>query len=158
MFNSLQRSFSLMTGYVLLTFMGTAISPSVQAENALGKTRFTVVFNCPGNLEAEGDRIWSTHKVFMKDTHFREGPKELFYYDVSKTPELSEPFTLTSKPTGRIIFVLTEVYATPEGVVDHFKQSEEKWKDFPAWKAFADKCQTTKVGAATIEASLVKPW
>jgi hypothetical protein len=90
----------------------------------------------------------------MKATHYRQGPKALLSYDVSKTPELSDPFVLDSKPTGNIIFVLTEVYETDAGVVDHFEQSAASWKDFPAWKDFAAKCKTTKVGAANIFNSL----
>ena len=86
----------------------------------------------------------------VKGTHHRDGPNALISYDVSKTPELSDPFDLTSKPTGNTVFVLTEVYGSDAGVVDHFKQAEASWKDFPAWKAWTGKCKTTKVGSAKV--------
>jgi hypothetical protein len=122
--------------------------------NPVGKVRFLVTFTCPGDLEAEGDRIFKSHIAFLQATHPREGPKALLSYDVSKTPELSDPFVLDSKPTGNVIFVLTEVYETDAGVVNHFDLSEASWKDFQAWNDFAAKCKTTKVGAAKIFNSL----
>ncbi len=155
--NIIVKKSALMIGlFMFATALTGILSTTVSAgpTNAVGKVRFLVTFTCPGDLESEGDRIWRSHIKFMKATHYRKGPKALLSYDVSKTPELSEPFTLNSKPTGNVIFVLTEVYETDAGVVDHFQQSEAKWKDFPAWKAFADKCKTTKVGAAKIFNSL----
>jgi hypothetical protein len=99
---------------------------------------------------AEGDRIYRSHIDWMKGTHHHEGPKALISYDVSKTPELSDPFDLASKPTGNTVFLLTEVYGSDAGVVDHFEQAQASWKDFPAWKAWTEKCNTTKVGAAKV--------
>ena len=90
----------------------------------------------------------------MQATHPREGPKALLSYDVSKTPELSDPFVLNSKPTGNVIFVLTEVYETDAGVLNHFELSKATWKYFQAWNDLAAKCKTTKVGAAKIFNSL----
>jgi hypothetical protein len=96
-----------------------------------------------------------SHIAWMQGTHHHEGPKALLSYDVSKTPDLSDPFdVLNSKPTGNVIFVLTEVYETDAGVVDHFEQSKATWKDYQAWNDFAAKCKTTKVGAAKIFNSL----
>jgi hypothetical protein len=109
--------------------------------------RFMVTSICPADQVAEGDD-------WMKATHHREGPKALLSYDVSKTPELSEPFDLASKPTGNTVFCLTEVYNSDEGVVDHFAQAKASWKDFPAWKAWTGKCKTTRVGAAKVFNSL----
>lgn len=120
----------------------------------MNEVRFTVTSICPADLAAEGDRIYRSHIAWMKATHHREGPKALLSYDVSKTPELSDPFDLASKPTGNTVFVLTEVYSTDGGVVDHFEQAKASWKDFPAWTAWVGKCKTTKVGYGKIFNSL----
>jgi hypothetical protein len=116
----------------------------------MNDVRFMVSSICPADQVAEGDRIYRSHIDWMKGTHHRDGPKALISYDVSKTPELSDPFDLASKPTGNTVFCLTEVYSSDAGVVDHFKQAQESWKDFPAWKAWTGKCKTTKVGAAKV--------
>jgi hypothetical protein len=114
------------------------------------EVRFMVSSICPPDQVAEGDRIYRSHIDWMKGTHHREGPNALISYDVSRTPELSDPFDLASKPTGNTVFVLTEVYGNDAGVVDHFKQAQASWKDFSAWKAWMGKCKTTKVGAAKV--------
>jgi len=114
------------------------------------EVRFMVSSICPADQVAEGDRLYKSHIDWMKGTHHREGPNALLSYDVSKAPELSDPFDLSSKPTGNTVFVLTEVYGSDAGVVDHFKQAEASWKDFPAWKEWAGKCKTTKVGSAKV--------
>ena len=116
--------------------------------------RFMVTSICPAAQAAEGDRLYRSHIDWMKGTHHREGPKALLSYDVSKTPELSDPFDLASKPTGNTVFCLTEVYNTDAGVVDHFAQAKASWKDFSAWNAWTGKCKTTKVGAAKVFNSL----
>jgi hypothetical protein len=155
--NFIVRRSALIIG--LCMFAGAVagiLSTTVSAgpTNAVGKVRFLVTFTCPGDLEAEGDRIFKSHIAWMQPTHPHEGPKALLSYDVSKTPELSDPFVLDSKPTGNVIFVLTEVYETDAGVVNHFDLSKATWKDFQAWGDFAAKCKTTKVGAAKIFNSL----
>jgi hypothetical protein len=116
--------------------------------------RFMVTSICPADQVAEGDRLYRSHIDWMKATHDRQGPKALLSYDVSKTPELSEPFDLASNPTGNTVFCLTEVYNSNEGVVDHFKQAKASWKDYPAWKAWIGKCKTTKVGYGKVFNSL----
>lgn len=36
-----------------------------------------------------------------------------------------------SEPTGNTIFVLSEVYETPAGVAEHWKQAVASWQDLP---------------------------
>ena len=38
-----------------------------------------------------------------------------------------------SDPTGNTIFVLNEVYESPAGVAEHWKQAVETWQDLPAF-------------------------
>ena len=71
----------------------------------MNEVRFVVSSICPADQVAEGDR-YRSHIDWMKATHRPDGPKALLSYDVSKTPELAEPFDLASKPTGNTIFDL----------------------------------------------------
>ena len=82
------------------------------------------------DLVAEGDRLFASHAKWMRNTHARDGEKALLLYNLVKGPELSNPMDPSSKPTGNTCFVLTEVYETPAGVADH-------WKQLPAWEEVA---------------------
>ena len=61
----------------------------------------------------------------MESTHHRTGEKALLSYNVSKETELSNPMDLNSAPTGNTCFVLTEIYESKAGVLDHFEQTRE---------------------------------
>ena len=87
-------------------------------------------------------------------THYRTGEKALLSYNVSKATELSNPMDLNSAPTGNTCFVLTEIYESKAGVIDHIKQAHENWGDYPAWSKWTEKCKVTFVSAASIFNSL----
>ena len=73
---------------------------------------------------------------------------------MSKGPELSNPLDLNSAPTGNTCFVLTEIYESKAGVLDHFEQTTGSWEDFPAMGKWMEKCKVTFVSAASIINSL----
>ena len=120
----------------------------------VGKTQLTYVMVVPPDQVAEGDRIFASHGPWMKATHHRSGNKTLHSYNVSKAPELSNPFDATSAPTGNTVFVLSEVYETDEGSVDHFAQAASGWKDFPKLVEWLGKCKVSGTPAARIFNSL----
>ena len=118
------------------------------------KIQLTIIIVAPPDQVAEGDRIFRSHAPWMEATHHRAGAKALLSYNVSKGPELSNPMDLNSAPTGNTYFVLTEIYETEAGVVDHFQQTTASWKDFPAIVQWMEKCKVTFVPAAPIINSL----
>jgi len=117
------------------------------------KVQLTVIIIAPPDQVAEGDRIWKSHGSWMESTHYRTGEKALLSYNVSKGPEFSNPMDLNSAPTGNMCFVLTEIYESKAGVLDHFEQTMV-WKDFPAIREWFGKCKVTFVPAASIFNSL----
>jgi hypothetical protein len=119
-----------------------------------GKTQLTFIITAPPDQVAEGDRIFRSHGPWMERTHHRSGDKALLSYDVSKAPELSNPMDPESPPTGNTCFILSEVYESPAGVADHFQQAMKSWEDFPALRAWFEKCKVTAVPAAPIFNSL----
>ena len=119
-----------------------------------GKVQLAYVISAlPGEV-AEGDRLFKSHAAWMESTHHRSGDKALLSYNVSKAPELSNAFDPASAPTGNTCFLLIEVYETPAGVTDHFKQAGESWTDFPALGKWLETCKVTGVPAAGIFNSL----
>ena len=119
-----------------------------------GKTQLLFVIISPPELVEEGDRLFESHEPWMERTHFREGDKALLSYNVSKTPEPSNPVDPGSEPTGNTVFILNEIYETPAGVADHFEQAESSWQDFPAFVDWMGKCSVTGVAIAPIINSL----
>jgi len=118
------------------------------------KVQLTFIITAPPDQVQEGERIFRTHEPWMAKTHHRGGDKALLSYNVSKMPELSNPFDLNSKPTGNTCFVLTEVYETAAGVADHFQQAQGSWQEFPALLKWMEKCKVTGVPASSIVQSL----
>jgi hypothetical protein len=118
-----------------------------------GKIQLTLVVIAPPDQVAEGDRIFQSHGPWMEATHHRSGDKALLSYNVSKGPELSNPMDLNSAPTGNTCFVLTEIYESKAGVLDHFEQTMS-WVDYPAIRKWMEKCKVTFVSAASIFNSL----
>ena len=119
-----------------------------------GRTQLTYVIVAPPDQVKEGERIFGSHAPWMKATHHRDGNKALLTYNVSKAPELSNPFDMKSAPTGNTVFVLSEIYETDAGVADHFDQAASGWQDFPALVKWLEKCKVSGVPAAPIINSL----
>ena len=118
-----------------------------------GKTQLTVIFTAPPELVAEGDRLFASHAKWMRNTHTREGEKGLLLYNLVKGPELSNAMDPSSKPSGNTCFVLTEVYETPAGVADHWKQLPG-WEDVAAVAAWTSKVKVTTLHGSPIVHSL----
>lgn len=97
----------------------------------MGKTHLVIVWTMGPDEVAEGDRIFRSHGEWMKG-HPREGETALLSYSISKGPELSNPFDPNSAPTGNTMYVLDEVYESPAGVAEHWKQAMETWQDMNA--------------------------
>lgn len=120
----------------------------------LDNVQLTVIIISPPDQTTEGDRIFKSHRAWMEATHHRTGEKALLIYNVSKMEELSNPADFSSAPTGNTCFVLTEIYESKAGVVDHMKQAHENWEDYPAFGEWLGKCKVTPVLAASIFNSL----
>jgi hypothetical protein len=118
------------------------------------KIQITAIIIAPPDQVAEGDRIFKSHGPWMEATHYRTGEKALLSYNVSKSSELSNPMDPNSAPTGNTCFVLTEIYESKAGVLDHFKQGAENWGDYPALIKWTEKCKLTLVTGSSIFNSL----
>jgi hypothetical protein len=118
------------------------------------KIQVTLIIIAPPDQAAEGDRLFQSHGSWMEATHYRSGEKALLSYNVSKAPDISDPGNPNSAPTGNICFVLSEIYESKAGVLDHLKQANENWRDFPAFREWLGKCKVTAVTSASIINSL----
>jgi hypothetical protein len=118
------------------------------------KVQITLIIIAPPDQVAERDRCFRSHGSWMESKHYRTGEKALLSYNVSKGPELSNQTDPNSSPTDNTCFVLTEIYESKAGVIDHFKQSYESWGDVQAFIKWLEKCKITLVTGSTIFNSL----
>jgi len=115
----------------------------------VGKTNIVVMWTVPADEVAEGDRIFASHVEWMAG-HPREGDTALLSYKISKGPELANPVDPTSEPTGDTIFVLSEVYESPAGVAEHWRQAAESWQDLPASMAWSGRVKVGTLHSGTV--------
>jgi hypothetical protein len=97
-----------------------------------GRTSIVVMWTVPEEEVSEGDRIFESHGKWMTG-HAKEGDAALLSYRIAKGPELSDPVDPTSAPTGNTIFTLVELYQSPAGVPEHWRQAAANWQDLPAF-------------------------
>ncbi len=119
-----------------------------------GRTLLNYVIVAPEDAVEEGKRIFASHGPWMEATHPRDGDAALLSYDVAIGPELTNPLDTSSEPTGRTVFVLTEVYESEDGVENHFRKAGSSWQDFPALAEWLGRCELSGVAAAPIVNSL----
>ena len=117
------------------------------------KIQLTFIIIAPPDQVADGDRLFKSHGTWMESTHYRTGEKALLSYNVSKGPELSG-FDPDSAPTGNTCFILSEIYESKAGVLDHYKQAYDNWGHAQAFVQWLEKCKVTTVPAAFIFNSL----
>lgn len=72
-------------------------------------------------LEIAADDVWDRHKKWLRETH---GPWGMVSYTVAKNNELKNPLNPAStETTGRIIYVIHEVYRHLDGLTKHYSES-----------------------------------
>ncbi len=118
-----------------------------------GNTQITIILTCGPDDVAEGDALFAEHAAWMEQTHYRDGELALLSYNIVKGPELANPLDPGSEPTGNTSFVLTEVYASPAGLEDHWRQGVE-WEGFALLQAWAPKCKVTTLHGSEVVQSL----
>jgi len=119
-----------------------------------GKLQFLIVVSASSDQAAEGDRLVQSHADWMSKTHYRDGNKALLSYNASKAPEMENPMDPNSKPSGNTVFIISEIYESPEGLQDHWQQAQASWTDFGAMLNWLGACKVTMVNGAGIERSL----
>ena len=93
-----------------------------------GGSEFTRVFlvDVGSEAEVEGDRLFGSHKKWMEATHPRDGALALLHYSVAKG---------TDSITGKVGYLLLEIYASPEGVDNHHELAKS-WEDVDAFRTW----------------------
>lgn len=72
-------------------------------------------------LEKDADNVWDRHKKWLRETH---GPWGMVSYTVAKNNEMKNPLNPASaETTGRIIYVIHEVYRHLDGLNKHYSES-----------------------------------
>ncbi len=115
-----------------------------------GCTQFTVIMTVSPELVAEGDRIFESHAAWMEKTHHRDGEKQLLQYNLTKTPQMVNPMDPGQGNTENTCYILSEVYANPAGLQDHWEQAQTAWQDFGALTEWLGKIDFQMVNGGEI--------
>jgi len=119
-----------------------------------GKTQLLITWVASPDKVAEMDRLVESHGSWMAKTHHREGSNALLSYDLSKGPELQNPLDPSSKNTGNTRYVLSEVYDSPAGIENHWREAQTSWSDFGAMVELLGSCNVQTLHGGSIAESL----
>ncbi|WP_108650706.1 hypothetical protein [Dongshaea marina] len=119
-----------------------------------GKTQVLLTFVASPDKVDRLNTLLKLHGEWIKKTHHREGPKALLSYELSSGPELSNPLDAASEPTGNTRYVLNEIYETPEGIEDHWKQAMESFPEVMDLVGLVSTCSPQTLHAGEIKHSL----
>ena len=73
--------------------------------------------------EAAADAVWDMHKAWLKRSH---GPWGMVSYTIAKNTEFKDALNPNAtETTGRIIYVIHEVYRHLDGLLKHYAQSAD---------------------------------
>lgn len=73
--------------------------------------------------EEAADSVWNRHEKWLQETH---GPWGMLSYTVAKNSEFKNPLNPAStEKTGRIIYVIHEVYRHLDGLSKHYSESDK---------------------------------
>lgn len=95
------------------------------AVNYRGKCHVSMILTVNKEQEQTTDAMWKRHAEWMAKTHAKEGDTELLNYTLSKAEQLSDEMNIESEKNGKIAYILSEYYAKPDGLRDHWKQASE---------------------------------
>ena len=119
-----------------------------------GKSQLLITWVASPDKVSEIDRLVESHGSWMAKTHDRDGPNALLSYDIAKGPELENPLDPSSKSTVNTRYVLSEVYESPAGIDNHWRQAQESWSDFGAMVGMLASCNTQTLHGGSIAQSL----
>ena len=119
-----------------------------------GKTQLLITWVASPDKVSEMDRLVESHGSWMAKTHDRDGSNALLSYDIAKGPELENPLDPSSKSTDNTRYVLSEVYESPAGVDNHWRQAQESWSDFGAMVETIARCNPQTLHGGSIAQSL----
>lgn len=86
-----------------------------------GNIAVATILTIKKELEKDADDVWDRHKKWLKESH---GPWGMVSYTVAKNNEMKNPLNPAStETTGRIIYVIHEVYRHLDGLTKHYSES-----------------------------------
>jgi hypothetical protein len=99
-----------------------------------GRPCIHLAWKVPASEEKTMDAFWKEHEEWMRASHtmgvIGAAEPRLLHFHIAKGPELENPLDPQSKPTGKIVYVMSESYATDAGIAKHMELGN---KDKPDW-------------------------
>ena len=124
-----RRSFGKLSaglGIATLASTAAAMAATEQPANVVpegyeGNIAVATTLTIKKELEKDADDVWDRHKKWLKASH---GPWGMVSYSIAKNTEMKDPLNPAStETTGRIIYVVHEIYRDLSGLQKHYSES-----------------------------------
>lgn len=123
-----RRSLGLVAAGIGLSTLGAGTTANANEQRSAnegyeGNIAVCTTLVVKAEHEAAADAVWDLHKAWLKRSH---GPWGMVTYTVAKNTEFEDALNPhATKTTGRIIYVIHEVYRHLDGLKKHYAQSED---------------------------------
>jgi len=100
---------------------------------AVGQPTIHLIWKVPAADEKAVDAYWTGHEAWMRKEHVMglagddKVKPRLTSFSINKGKELNNPFDPTAGETGNILYVMSETYASVEGIGSHMAKGPVEW-------------------------------
>ena len=119
------------------TVMTCMVDEAVPFTTSYGQPGIHMAMAVPPEKESEVDALWKGHEEFMRANHTmgtdgddNDSPRITSFY-IAKGKQPVDPLDPSKGDTGKILYCMSETYASAEGITQHMALGQEKWPDMP---------------------------
>ena len=142
-------------------FRGPAPAPTGAAAagptGLVGRPTINMCLSVPADKEAEIDEVFKGHEAWMRTQHKMGADGDdsemirLLEFYISKGKEPVDPMDPSKGDTGNLLYIMSEVYAAPEGIGKHMEEGGKNWPDMAKFPPMAMELgKMVQVGACTV--------
>ena len=123
----------------------------------VGRPTINMCLSVPADKEAEIDEVFKGHEAWMRTQHKMGADGDdsemirLLEFYISKGKEPVDPMDPSKGDTGNLLYIMSEVYAAPEGIGKHMEEGGKNWPDMAKFPPMAMELgKMVQVGACTV--------
>ena len=134
-----------------------AAAPAAAPTGIVGRPTINMCMSVPAEKEAEMDELFKGHETWMRSQHKMGADGDdsemirLLEFYISKGKEPVDPMDPSKGETGNLLYIMSEVYAAPEGIGKHMEEGGKNWPGMASFPAAAMEFgKLVQIGACTV--------